>query len=149
MGVGQVWFGMRLCAKRIGNPSHVEPARGHDRNRPMADSHILFVCTDCRLRSPTAAKIYRRRPDLEVDCGGLGDLTKRPVTEEMVEWADIIFVMERRDVERMRGKWPVLVKNKRLINLGVPDEFAYMEGRLVKLLVRRLARYIGEPRKPL
>lgn len=33
------------------------------------------------------AHIYRRRPDLEVDCGGLGDLTKRPVTEEMVEWA--------------------------------------------------------------
>ena len=58
-------------------------------------------------------------------------------------------VEERRDIERMRRKWPVQVKDKRLINLGVPDEFAYMEGRLVKLLVRRLARYIGEPRKPL
>ena len=111
----------------------------------MADSHILFVCTDCRLRAPTAAKIYDRRPDLEVDCGGLGDLTKRPVTEEMVEWADIIFVMEPRHVERIGRKWPALVKDKRLVNLGVPDEFAYMEGELVELLVRRLAKYIGEP----
>ena len=51
--------------------------------------------------------------------------------------------------ERMRRKWPVLVKDKRLINLGVADEFAYMEGRLVKLLVRRLAKHIGEPRKSL
>ena len=105
--------------------------------------HILFVCTDCRLRSPTAAEIYRSRPDLEVDCGGLGDLTKRPVTEETIKWADMIFVMERRHVDRMTRKWHDLVKGKQLINLGVPDKFGYMDPKLIALLRRRLEKYIG------
>ncbi len=56
---------------------------------------VLFLCSQNKLRSPTAEQVFSGRPDLEVASAGLNADADVPCTAELVEWADIIFVMEK------------------------------------------------------
>lgn len=56
---------------------------------------ILFVCSQNRLRSPTAEQVFAPYPDLEVDSAGTNNDAENPLTSELVEWADVIVVMEK------------------------------------------------------
>ena len=57
--------------------------------------HILFVCSQNRLRSPTAEQVFSGRPGIEVDSAGLNPDAVNPVCNELLEWADVIFVLEK------------------------------------------------------
>ncbi len=57
---------------------------------------VLFVCTQNLLRSLTAEALYRGRPDLDVRSAGIAPDARVPVTEELLQWAEIVFVMEER-----------------------------------------------------
>lgn len=56
---------------------------------------VLFVCSQNRLRSPTAEQVFSRRRDLEVESAGTNHDADNPLTHELVAWAEIIFVMEK------------------------------------------------------
>lgn len=56
---------------------------------------MLFICSQNRLRSPTAERLFSNRPGFEVASAGLNPDAETPVCSELLEWADIIFVMER------------------------------------------------------
>jgi predicted protein tyrosine phosphatase len=67
------------------------------------------------------------------------------VTEGLIGWADLIFVMERRHTERLRGKFPQALANKKIICLDIPDHLTYMHPELVELLKDRIAEHIELP----
>ena len=56
---------------------------------------VLFVCSQNKLRSPTAEQVFASRTDLEVDSAGTNQDAENPLTGELVSWADVIFVMEK------------------------------------------------------
>jgi predicted protein tyrosine phosphatase len=64
-------------------------------NRTEIVKHLLFVCSANRLRSPTAEHIFSTWPDVETDSAGLNASAEQQLSTEQVEWADIIFVMEK------------------------------------------------------
>lgn len=97
---------------------------------------ILFVCSQNRLRSPTAEQVFSSRPDLEVASAD------NPLTSELVAWADVIVVMEKTHRAKVRKRFRASLNGKRLICLDIPDEFAFMDPALVTLLQTRLARYL-------
>ncbi|MES2441866.1 MAG: low molecular weight protein tyrosine phosphatase family protein [Pseudomonadota bacterium] len=104
--------------------------------------NILFVCSQNKLRSPTAEQIYAHRADLEVSSAGTNHDAENPLTAELVEWADIIFVMERAHRSRVQQRFRSALKGKRLICLDIPDDYAFMDPALVRLLETRLARHL-------
>lgn len=55
----------------------------------------LFICTQNRLRSPTAEQVFASWPDVESDSAGLGNDADIPLSSEQIAWATIIFVMEK------------------------------------------------------
>ena len=55
----------------------------------------LFICTQNRLRSPTAEHVFSTWSDVDTDSAGLGADADVPLSPEQIEWADIIFVMEK------------------------------------------------------
>ncbi len=55
---------------------------------------ILFLCSQNKLRSPTAEAVFADHPKVEVDSAGLNNDAEVPLSEEQVEWADLILVME-------------------------------------------------------
>jgi predicted protein tyrosine phosphatase len=56
---------------------------------------LLFLCSQNRLRSPTAEAVFSEYEGLEVESAGLDRNAELTVSTEMIEWADIIFVMEK------------------------------------------------------
>ena len=57
--------------------------------------HVLFICTQNCLRSPTAEKVFSGRADCEVSSAGTADDAECPVSADLIEWADEIYVMEQ------------------------------------------------------
>jgi predicted protein tyrosine phosphatase len=97
-------------------------------------TRALFVCSQNRLRSPTAEAVFSAIPGLEVDSAGTNKDAASPVTLEAVDWADVIFVMEKVHRNRLSKMFGSRIRRKRVICLNVPDEFEYMDPVLVKLL---------------
>lgn len=45
---------------------------------------VLFICSQNKLRSPTAEQVFARREDLEVDSAGTNHDAENPVTAETI-----------------------------------------------------------------
>ena len=108
---------------------------------------VLFVCSQNKLRSPTAEQVFSRREDLEVDSAGTNHDAENPLTAELVSWADLIFVMEKVHRSKLQRRFPAALAGKRLICLDVPDNFAFMQPELVRLLETKVSRHL--PARPM
>jgi len=104
---------------------------------------ILFVCSQDRLRSPTAEQIYSQRPDLEVASAGTNHDAETPLTIDLVEWADMIFVMEKAHRRKLQQRFRPALKAKRIVCLDIPDKYGFMEPALVQLLENKLSCFLG------
>lgn len=65
---------------------------------------------------------------------GLNPEAETQVSPELLEWADVIFVMERAHRNKLSKKFRAHLGDKRIICLDIPDEFDYMDPALVKIL---------------
>nr|WIE92267.1 low molecular weight protein tyrosine phosphatase family protein [Mesorhizobium sp. WSM4875] len=104
---------------------------------------VLFVCSQNRLRSPTAEQVFSRRRDLEVESAGTNHDADNPLTQELVAWADIIFVMEKAHRAKLQKKFRSSLKAARVIFLDIPDNYAFMDPELVRLLEAKVTKYLG------
>lgn len=102
---------------------------------------ILFLCSQNKLRSPTAEAIFADHPHIEVDSAGLNHDAEVPLSEEQVRWADLIIVMEKAHRIRLNRKFRSSLAGKRVAVLDIPDEYDYMDPALVALLKSRCACY--------
>ncbi len=104
--------------------------------------NVLFVCSQNRLRSPTAEQVFSRRADIEVTSAGTNHDADNPLTHDLVEWADIIFVMEKTHRNKLQQRFRASLKKARVICLDIPDEFEFMDPMLVRLLETKVSRYL-------
>ena len=104
---------------------------------------ILFICSQNKLRSPTAENIFSCDANLEVASAGLDNDAKITVTPELVEWADIIFVMEKNHKNRLQKKFKKHLNKQRVICLGIPDEYDYMDPELINIFKTTIPRLLG------
>lgn len=107
--------------------------------------HLLFVCSQNRLRSPTAEAVFASYDGIEAVSAGTNADAATTVTGDLIEWADIIFVMESTHRNKLNKKFRPLLKTKRIVVLGIPDDFEYMEPTLVSLLKDRVTRHVVLP----
>ena len=76
---------------------------------------MLFVCSQNRLRSPTAEHVFASWPGIEVASAGLNHHADTPVSPDILQWADLIFVMEKAHRNRLSRRFQRHLKNKRVI----------------------------------
>lgn len=105
---------------------------------------LLFICTQNLLRSPTAERIFSGRPGLDVASAGMAQDAMKVVSAEAIEWAEMIFVMEEWHRELLRRQFRRHLERKRLICLGIPDRYQYMDPQLVELLELKVAPYLSK-----
>lgn len=103
---------------------------------------LLFICSRNRLRSPTAEEIFRDHPGVESDSAGLADDAEVPLSEEQIEWADVIIVMEAIHRSRLNRMFRHCLAGKRIAVIGIPDNYAYMDAELIRLLRLKCAPYL-------
>ncbi len=82
---------------------------------------ILFICSQNKLRSPTAEQVFSAHPGIECSSAGLNNDAENPLTSELVEWAEMIFVMEKAHRKKLSSKFKKHLGNKRVICLEIPD----------------------------
>jgi predicted protein tyrosine phosphatase len=100
--------------------------------------NILFVCTVNRMRSCTAETIYGNNPKYRVRSAGIASTASRQLTEELLRWADKVIVMENMHRDFIISNFPDIDLKGRLIVLGIPDFYYYMEPELVELLRNKI-----------
>ena len=105
-------------------------------------TRALFVCTQNRLRSPTAEQVFSQWPGIECASAGVHSSADVPLSAELIEWASIIFVMEKAHRTKMSAKFRSHLHGKRIVVLGIPDEFEYMAPGLVLLLETKVGPYL-------
>jgi predicted protein tyrosine phosphatase len=106
--------------------------------------NVLFVCSQNKLRSPTAERVFADWPGIETSSVGLNNDAENPVSAESLEWVDLIFVMEKTHQNKLSKRFKRHLKNARVICLGIRDEFEYMEPALIALLNERVVRYLPQ-----
>ena len=104
---------------------------------------VLFVCSQNRLRSPTAERVFSNHPDLEVMSAGLNADAENVLTLELVQWAEVIFVMEKTHKNKLQKKFKRYLNKQRVICLNIPDEYDFMEPDLVAKLKERVPALLG------
>lgn len=109
--------------------------------------HVLFLCFYNRRRSATAERVFAKRTDLEVRSAGTSRDALPRVNEHMLDWADVVFIMDegqRRDLEKMFPGHPAI---DRLVSLEIPDDYPFLDPHLVDLLTERVERHLGPEKK--
>lgn len=104
--------------------------------------NILFVCSQNRLRSPTAEAVFSEYPNVNAIGAGTNSDSETSVSGDLIEWADVILVMEDSHRAKIAKKYRELLKDKKLAVLDIPDIYEYMDEELIQILKKRVPRYV-------
>ena len=104
--------------------------------------NLLFICSKNRLRSPTAEQVFADWPGVTTASAGINHDADTPVSPELLEWADLVLVMEPMHRRKLASKFRAQLGNTRVVSLGIPDDYQSMQPELVELLKRKVAGYL-------
>lgn len=108
--------------------------------------NFLFVCSANKQRSKTADDYFSSKfPELHFDSAGTNlKICQKEGTnalnDDMMEWADLVFVMENKHKE-------LIVKSsgdaysQKIVVLNIPDVYQYYQKELITTLEEKVARY--------
>jgi predicted protein tyrosine phosphatase len=105
---------------------------------------ILFICSMNRWRSPTAEQIFAEHPGIECASAGLNRGAENPLTPELLEWADLIFVMERSHTQKLARDYKPHLLGKHVVCLNIPDNYKFMEPALIQLLRVKVGGFLPD-----
>lgn len=106
---------------------------------------LLFVCSQNKVRSLTAEKMFNGLALYQVRSVGTQPGARIVVTEGHLGWADIIFCMEKSHLNRLHRKFPEAMQGRQVVCLHIPDEYDFMQPELIDELQAKLAPYITFP----
>ena len=113
----------------------------------MNKKNVLFVCTQNLMRSPTAEEVFRNYPGIETKSAGTGFSSENYVEENLIRWADIVFVMEKRHKDYIVKKLGRVARYTRIICLGIADVYDYMDDDLIEVLKTRVTPFFKKRRE--
>lgn len=104
--------------------------------------NILFVCSRNKWRSATAETIYQNHPFYQVKSAGTASSARIKINYKLVDWADMIFVMEKVHQQRINEKFREILADKKIIVLDIPDEYVYMDEELIHEIETKVSSYL-------
>jgi predicted protein tyrosine phosphatase len=103
---------------------------------------LLFICSRNKWRSRTAEELCQDVPGFVAKSAGTEPGSRQRVTEGLIGWADLIFVMEAKHRDYLRTKFPQAIEDKRVICLRIPDNFTFNDPDLIDILKANLSSYL-------
>jgi predicted protein tyrosine phosphatase len=103
---------------------------------------LLFICSANALRSPTAEAIFSRCKDIEASSAGTNHDAETPISSDLIEWADLVFVMENTHSRTLQKRFGASLNAKRVVVLGIPDKFKFMDQDLIRILKAKVEPYL-------
>jgi predicted protein tyrosine phosphatase len=109
----------------------------------MRKTKLLFVCTGNRDRSPTAEELFRDSKEYEARSAGTSVFAVRRVTQELIDWADKIFVMsELEDRHLTFLETHFNLEGKAVYDIDISDRYKRGSWELINLLTARISRHL-------
>jgi predicted protein tyrosine phosphatase len=90
----------------------------------------------------TAETIFDGQGGHHVRSAGTEEGARIRVTAGHLGWADLIFVMEKRHLNRLQTKFGEEIAGKRVVCLYIPDDYEYMDEELVDRLRGGVAPHV-------
>lgn len=103
---------------------------------------LLFICSRNRWRSRTAEEIFQGTPRWSVRSAGTSEQARIRVSEKLLLWADVVFVMEKRHIAILRERFPQAVEERAVVCLDIPDDYEFMDEDLVAVLRAGVAEHL-------
>jgi predicted protein tyrosine phosphatase len=108
---------------------------------------LLFVCSRNRQRSPTAEVLFSEYEGIEALSAGIRLDAENPISVDLIEWADLVFAMESVHRRKLQQQFGSLLRTKKVVVLGIPDDFGYMDTNLIRILKEKVIPHlkVGNP----
>ena len=106
---------------------------------PHKFMNILFVCTMNRWRSLTAEELFKNNGQHNVLSAGTSEKARVRLSHKHIEWAELIFVMEKKHKQIVRQRFST---DKQIIVLDIPDDYTYMDTELIEMLQISVSPYL-------
>jgi len=106
-------------------------------------TNLLFICSRNQWRSPTAEALWRQRPGFNARSAGTSPNAKKTVNTADLQWADLIFVMEKKHKNRLKAEFGRMVQFKTIHVLDIPDDYRFMDQELIDELEARVGALLS------
>lgn len=106
--------------------------------------NFLFICSRNKWRSYTAETIYKNQSKHKVKSAGTEPSARIKITENLINWADLIFVMEKKHKARLEERYNATLRSKEIITLDIPDEYKYMDPELIEIIKDSVNHYFED-----
>ena len=104
---------------------------------------LLFICRQNRRRSATAERLFGKRADLDVRSAGTAPDALARVNVNMLNWAEVIFIMDDEQRHWLETTFPQHPALARVVCLNIPDDFTFLQPELVELLQQRVPQHLA------
>ena len=119
------------------------PVKNQRQKLESESINVLFVCSMNKWRSPTAERIYGRKPLVNARSGGTSSKARRRVSHLDLNWADVVFVMEKKHKQRLTSEHPESTRYREIHILDIEDNFCFMDKELIDELERTVDPILG------
>jgi predicted protein tyrosine phosphatase len=103
-------------------------------------SNLLFICSKNQWRSPTAEMLFKNHPFHHARSAGTSDKARIKVNQKLIDWADMIFVMENKHKVLLKQRFALA--NKQLIVLDIEDNYRFGDAELIEIIKNALSDYL-------
>ncbi|GAB4049878.1 hypothetical protein GCM10028810_42060 [Spirosoma litoris] len=66
------------------------------------------------------------------------------MTAKLIQWADLIFAMEKRHKQRLLERFSEEIGGRQIIVLDIPDHYPFMDPELIGILQQSVSPYLEE-----
>jgi predicted protein tyrosine phosphatase len=105
-------------------------------------SNLLFICSKNQWRSPTAEFLFKNHTVHSARSAGTSDRARIKVNQKLIDWADVIFVMEAKHKKILNQRFQLSLAEKPVIVLDIEDDYQFGDAELVEILKIALSEYL-------
>lgn len=121
---------------------HPASEKENDRNARKEKLNVLFVCSMNKWRSRTAETIYQNSSEINVKSAGTSSSARTKINQNHLDWADIVFVMEKKHRNITQQKFDLNPSETEIIILYIEDDYQYMDPELIDILKAETDSYL-------
>lgn len=105
--------------------------------------NVLFICSQNWHRSKTAETIFSKNQEINAKSAGTNSFAETPLSNQLLEWADTVLVMEPHHKEKILQKYASVIKEEQILVLDILDKYHYMDPELIEILKEKMNAYLS------
>jgi predicted protein tyrosine phosphatase len=105
-------------------------------------SNLLFICSKNQWRSPTAELLFKNHPVHRARSAGTSDKARVKVSGKLLDWAEVVFVMERKHRDILKQRFASALAGKEIVILDIEDNYQFNDAELIEILEMGLVNYL-------